>query len=430
VVEKPVVQVTVERVRRGVVVDPDRSEPSIVFVFILLVLAGVRWRSGALFDGGIDSVVAAKGLLLIIALMIAGGVHGRAEARQPIRTPPVVFLGIYLAISSFGAWASGAWLVSGILAARVAMLALIVLLVATSVSGEKVLRSLFAATTFVAGVAALTGLPTLASGRLGGGFPQIHSNELAMLCAVSALGVLWRLVRGDKVPGGLWLFLMLVGTLWLTGSRSSFIAAMVGIAILLAHARRIPPVGVVALHIVAAALTYVVLMTDLFLGFVRRGGRDGLSTVRSRAVGWEAAVDFTLANPWRQWIGSGLQVQEVAITGQFWSSQTLDGSWISSLVHGGFIGVTVLTSWAVWSLVVSRHGRHEKRMFLSPLLAYVLIRSTLESGLVASTAIFVIFFTASTVAERSGPIVEVDRFRARSSRSGGRLDHTSGAVRR
>jgi len=202
----------------------------------------------------------------------------------------------------------------------------------------------------------------------------------------------------------------LVVVLWLTGSRSSFIAAMVGLALMLTHVRRLNTVALVGLHLVAAGLTYIVLVTNLFASFLSRGGSGGLSTLNSRTIAWSAAFEFS-DSAWVQWFGAGLSTKEIPVSGQFWNTQVLDSSWISGLVQAGRIGAALLVIWAIWALVVSRQGPTQQRMLLTPLLVYLVIRSTLESGLIDSTVSFTVFFIISLVGERTVLARHSHRFR-------------------
>jgi|GEM_PF-1039323 len=374
----------------------------VTVVFVLLVLATVPWRSDSLFDGSLDAIVAAKAVLTGIALLLAWSIWGAAGHRQSIRTVPVVLLVLYLTVSVLGAWSAGNLFASGVLAVRIGLIATAVLLVVTSVASQIVLDQLFVATTVVALVSGLTGLGSLTGGRLAGGIPNIHPNELSMLCAVSVLGISWRALRSDGQARLAWLVAPLSVLLWLTGSRSSFMAMLVGVALMLTHVRRLHAAAVVALHLVAAMLAYIVLATTLFSGFLSRGD-DGLSTLTSRTVAWSAALDYS-DSAWTQWMGAGLSVKVIPVAGQYWNTQVFDSSWISGLVHAGRIGGLLLIVWALWALVASRQGSLSQRMLLTPLIVYLLIRSTLESGLVDSTAAFTIFLVVGLTADRSAVV--------------------------
>ena len=135
--------------------------------------------------------------------------------------------------------ASGLTLVSAIIISRVVMLAVIVFLFVRAYGFERAVECWLTAMAVVALVAAVTGLPTLASGRLGGGVPTIHPNELAMLCVFPILGLMWRVFQQRSRTIHHVLLVTLLGITWATGSRTSLAAALLGGLIMLGLTRRL-----------------------------------------------------------------------------------------------------------------------------------------------------------------------------------------------
>ena len=99
-------------------------------------------------------------------------------------------------------------------------------------------------------------------------------------------------------------------------------------------------------------------------------------------------------------MGAGLAEKQVPVVGQFWQTQVLDSSWMSALVQAGRIGMVLLGVWVAWAFVTALHGQGAHRMLFVGLLAYLIARSILESGLVetAPRPAFITFFLVSVLA--------------------------------
>ncbi len=97
-------------------------------------------------------------------------------------------------------------------------------------------------------------------------------------------------------------------------------------------------------------------------------------------------------------MGAGLAKKQVPVVGQFWKTQVLDSSWMSALVQAGRSGwcCSVFGSRGRSRPRCTGHGAH--RMLFVGLLAYLIARSILESGLVDSTTAFMTFFLVSVLA--------------------------------
>ena len=126
-------------------------------------------------------------------------------------------------------------------------------------------------------------------------------------------------------------------------------------------------------------------------------GVENISTLNSRTVAWSAAFTYS-DSVWVQMMGAGLATKEIPVHGQYWQTQVLDSSWMSALVQGGRMGIAVMAIWLVWLIVMVLTGGRRRRMVMTGLVTYILIRSVLESGLIDSTPTFVTFFLLSLVA--------------------------------
>lgn len=364
---------------------------------LLMAFATVSWRPDNLYSGGLDAVVLAKALLTVIAFTVAWNAHQRRDSPQPIRTLPVWFLLTYLITATFGAYSTDVWIPSFVLALRVVILAMTALALARTYPTDELMRSWFNALITVGLISAVTGLPTLADGRLGGGLPQLNPNEVATVCGLGAIGMGWLLFQGQARPRHGVLFLVLMTLVWLSGSRTSLLAVVLALVVMLSQARRLSRLLVVGVLVVVCALAYVIFATDVVTSFFARGGQQELTTFASRTIAWSAAFDYSESG-WVQAMGSGLAKKEVPVSGQYWQTQLLDSSWASALVQAGRVGVIVLAVWVLWAVGRSFTGRRDHRMVFTALMAYLLVRSILESGLVDSTTAFITFFLVSVLA--------------------------------
>lgn len=365
------------------------------WVCLLLVLATVSWRPDTLYSGGLDAVVVAKAVLSIVALTMAWNTRLASSERQPVRTAAVWFVLAYVAIATFGAWSTSDVAPSAVLGARMLIIALSVLLLARSVDREELLRAWLSALLAVGLVAAVTGLPSLASGRLGGGVPPLHPNELAVLCGLPAVGLSWLLLyRRARATHAVLLTLMLA-VLWLTGSRTSLLATIGAIVVLGVQAHRLSRPTVVGAVCALYALIYVMTATSVFDAFFLRGGAESVATLNSRTIGWSAAFSFS-DSEWVRWMGAGLTMKEIPVAGQYWQTQFLDSSWVSAIAQAGRAGAIVLVMWVLYVIVAALSDRAQ-RAALTGLLAFVLVNSFAQTGLVDSTPNFITFFLISVL---------------------------------
>jgi O-antigen ligase len=368
-----------------------------IAVALLLVASTVGWRRGEYFAGSIDPVVAAKGLLSVLALAAAFAL-AQSSPRHRQGTGSVWVLAVLLTTSVFGALTHGTLVASGLVAVRVVVLAATVVFLLRATTVREFMSALATACGAVALVAAVTGLPdAAASGRLAGGIPPLSPNELALLSSIVVLYVAWRTVLGEGGWGRGIAAVLALGVIWETGSRTALLFLVVGVLVTGAHVRR-ARVGLVVSGLLIAALgVLAAVSTDAVSGFAEREG-TGTSTLKSRFIAWSASGSWS-DSLWQRVFGGGLSVKEIPVKGQFWTTQPLDSSWVSALVQTGVVGLLVAAGWALWALRgVWRAPREQRALFLG-LLVFLLGRSVLESGLFDATPAFLAFFGASLLCE-------------------------------
>lgn len=403
--------VTPERVRsprHGDARAPSRDRILVVgSLFLLLVVAVVPWRKDSIYTGGVDPIVVIKAGVSLVTLAGAVLLWLRTRVRVPIGIGPAFAISLVLLISLLGSVVAGNAAATSVLVIRMFIVMFTVLLLLSAVPWLHALWSLLSAMALVAVVAAATGIGTLLSdGRLGGGIPEIHPNELASLSAVPLIGGVVLVLRGGVRLWALAVVVMLFTIVVASGSRTALLAVALAVVLALLSNGRLGR-GVVIALLMALPVSYAIAsFTDVFESLASRGGAtEATGTLDSRFNAWRPVLAWSWTS-WEKWIGVGLSVKEVAVDDKWVPVQVLDSSWVSLLAQGGIIGFAIsaaLLGWCVLSALLSR----ERRGLMLPLLTLILVGSLTESGLVDSAVPFVVFLAASSVLthrSRSSPL--------------------------
>jgi hypothetical protein len=379
----------------------------------LLVASTVSWRRGVYFSGSFDPVVVLKGLLSLAALGLALAASRRSRHRTPLGARTVVFLAAFLLVTCLGALAAGSAFASIVVAARVAILGASVALLLQAFDPSTVIRAMVRVMAATAALAAASGVGSVASGRLAGGIPPMPPNQLAFLCGVVMLSLVRRVAENRETRQD-WLgIVVLLGVVWLTGSRTGLAALLVAVVVMLTQTRVLSLplfLGLVALLPVTG---YLFLATDAVSGLFTRGGEQNVTTLSSRTIAWDAVLQFS-GGWWQTWFGGGLAMKEVPVAGQYWNAQVLDSSWMSALVQGGLVGFAIAATWVLAVVIASvRTGSAWRPMWLG-MLVFLVIRSVLESGLFDAAPAFLVFMVVSLMSEppSRGSLVTEIRSRA------------------
>jgi O-antigen ligase len=368
-------------------------------VILLLLVTTMSWRPHSYYSGGMDTVVVAKALISLVALSLAWFARVQLTQGRPMGNRYVWMAIALLTVSTFGAWIAGDLLVAGVSTLRILVLVAVVVLLVKTFPPARLLRDLIVVMLAIALLAIVTGAGSyLGGGRLQGGVPPLHPNELAVMCGVPIVGLAYQMLQGRAQVRLTLLFLLLLASVWATGSRTSLLAVIVALIVLLVQARVLSPVVTVALAGCVPILVYLALGTDVVVNFFSRDAQN-LATLNSRSIGWRAALDYPDSG-WNQWFGSGLAVRLIPVEGQYWESQGLDGSWVSAFVHAGGIGVAILLAWVLSVIWRSFKAQREDRMLLQSLLALILLRSVMENGLFDATPTFIALLLLSLFVDR------------------------------
>ena len=316
-------------------------------VCFLMVSAQVPWRPDVLYEGGADPVVLAKGALTILALCIGIFVVRSRGHRFDVPAAPFLWVFGFLACTVLGAAADGRLVPTLVLAVRAVLVLLIVAVLMSTYRPQDVLHAVVVVFGILVVAATLTTLVLGSTGRLRGGLPPLHANELASLAVMCLLWVVARLFRGEDRPASVLFVPACAAIIILTESRTSLAAGAASLVVLVLFATRMRPVvaGIVA-AVPALVLGLVVLTSALGQAVTRGEDAARLATFANRLYAWQAAVAPGQA-VWHVWFGGGLSQKTVQVIGQPWTEQVLDSSWVSALVQAGWAGLAVGICWVV-----------------------------------------------------------------------------------
>ncbi|WP_153302125.1 O-antigen ligase family protein [Microbacterium foliorum] len=371
-------------------------------LYVLIIVSVIPWRSATIYSGGADGVVVAKAFIAVLAFAATLALAARTRERVAVGIAPACVIALALLVSVLGSVLAGNDSATIILVGRMFLVMATILFLLTTVPWVTSIVCLLAAMASVAVVAAVTGLPSLAaSGRLGGGIPEIHPNELAGLVAAPIIGLVILMLRNGVRVWRLLAAVVLVGIAVASGSRTGLLAIVVGIGVAVL-VNGIRDRSVLYLLLGALPLGYAIgSFTDVFGSLATRAGSNDTSTaLDSRFDVWRVVLGWDWGE-WQKWIGIGLSAKKIPVDIKWRDEQVLDSSWASLLAQTGLIGTALIAALIVWC-VASALISSRRRWLITPLLTLVIIRSVTESGLIDSATAFILFFVvASLLTHRS-----------------------------
>lgn len=366
---------------------------------LLLVACTIPWRQKTYFSGALDPVVAGKGLVGVAALLMAAYLGHRHRPVAALGGRTILLAALYLSISVLGGWAAGTALPSAVVAVRVAMSLGTVAFLLRAVGLERLVDALVRSLGLVALVACVTGVASIGSGRWEGGVPPLAPNEIAFISGVVLVYLVHRMMHG---AGGRWAPLLAVavfGVMWLTGSRTTTATLVLAVVVMLLQARTFSVTAFLGMVLAVPVVAYVAIGTSTITNLLLRGGDQNVATLSSRTIAWNAAMSMDVST-FQRWLGGGLTMKRIPVSGQYWQEQLLDSSWVSALVQTGFSGLAVVVIWvagAIWGALAS--PRRWRVLWLG-LLTFILPRSLLESGLFDASTTFLVFTLLSLAGEK------------------------------
>lgn len=379
---------------------------NLILLWTLVVFCVVAWRQGNFYTGGMDPVVVAKAVLQSLALGWAFMLWLWSDVQHPLGARSFLFLAPVLGLSVIGALAEGNFTASTIIAIRIVMLAVTIMLIMRTYPAEQVLVALYIALSLVGLVSTITGLALGGGGRLSGGIPPLSPNEIALLAGVPALFLLHQALRAQVRWWHLLILAALFSVLLLSESRTALAAAAVSAGLMVLLLRRIPLQTIVTVLLLAPAAFYLLFLTPAVENMMSRADSASILTLNSRTISWSVVLGLP-NDSWQRWIGAGLSQKTIAVEGQYWTEQVFDSSWISLLAQAGIIGTGMVALWVLLTVFSAARSRRLRSLLL-PLLAFVLIRSVMENGLVDAGVLFLVFFVMALMAERPSAAVAHD----------------------
>lgn len=386
-------------------------------LWILVVFCVVAWRQGSFYSGGLDPVVLAKAVLQSAALGWAFLLWLWSGIRYPLGVRSLMFLAPVLGLSVVGALAEGNFMASAIIAVRIVMLALTTVLIMRVYPAEQVLVGLCIAMSIVGLVSAGTGFILEGGARLSGGIPPLSPNEIALLSGVPALVLLHQALRAQVHWWHVATLVVLGSVLLLSESRTALIAAAVSAGLSVLLMRRLPIQTIVTSLLLAPVVFYLLFLTPALRNMMVREDSASIMTLNSRTISWSVVLDLP-ADSWQRWIGAGMSQKTIAVQGQYWDEQVFDSSWISLLAQAGLVGTALAALWVLVTVLAAVRSKRLRSLLL-PLLAFVLIRSVMENGLVDAGVMFLIFLVLALMVEPPSARVAHDWERAALLKRGG-----------
>lgn len=355
-----------------------------LLICLLLLVSSVAWRKGTYFSGTVDLVVIGKAALSLIALALAvtAPANGVPWSRFPVG--PLPLLGVYLAITTVGAALYDSGLPTAVLASRVVIIAITATFLVHAIPVGQLLTALTSAMLLLAGFASVTGIGSLASGRLYGGLPPLNANEISLLVSVPLLCILWRCLNRVATWKDVAAIVPFLGVIWLTGTRTGLVALAIAVVVVVLMAPRVPVAMLCTGLLAVPVLLYVVFLTPLVSAYATRGDTAELVTLNSRTVAWDAALTFADTLP-AHVLGVGLAVKQIPVSAMYRTDQILDSTWVSAYVQAGVAGTAVLALLVLTTFARAATAAPPMRSLYAALLVLLVARSLLESGVFDAT---------------------------------------------
>jgi hypothetical protein len=367
---------------------------------LILVTGLIPWRQWRFYSGQFDWVVLGKTGLVLAALVIVLWAKGNiARSGRSINTVPalaLILLALYLCSSTLGALLSDNLFASVALSAREFVVGYVILVLLELAQPMVIIRAvsrILAATSIFVAATGTFDYPQFA-GRIMGNYPPVTPNEIAFLAAVPMVYFFWRTVNVDTNLGRTLVLVTLGVILCFTLSRTATVVAALVILFLTYRGTREWRLRLIISAGLAICLLFIFTFTRVIQAFATRGDTSPVGELNNRPIAWNAVLD-SARNPMQFLFGEGLAKTTVPIVGHFWKFQTLDSSWVTAFVQAGLIGSVVALVMVIYAVGEAlRNARPVSDLWLA-LLAFIVVRSILESGLFVTSATFLVFMVVS-----------------------------------
>lgn len=358
-------------------------------VWVMLIAATIPWRNDTFYEGGADPVVLAKAAISLMALALSAWVFHRTPHRHPVPAAPVLMLSAYLAVTVIGALANEDLPAGLVVAVRVAILIVSLCLVAAAFGPMHLMRSLVHVLGVLVILSTMSGLAYF-SGRLGGVLPPLKPNALAFVTAVVCIWLLAKVLAGRDATWELFAIGGCLVVVILTGSRTGLAAMVIAFVAMCFRMTALRKRTFLLIALCLPGIAYLVMGTDVLSSVLLRGGGQQVATLSNRTIAWEAALNLD-RDVWQTWFGQGLAQKKISVPGQYWDTQLLDSSWISALVQGGNLGVSLVVLVGVATLAYAAFSSRAKGATWLGLAVLTTLGGFLESGLFDGSIQFMVF---------------------------------------
>lgn len=376
------------------VLPPTTRHISVAHVgWAMLIAATIPWRSDTFYEGGADPVVLAKAGISLGALALAFWKFRDTRSRHPVPAAPILLVSAYLVVTVIGGMANQDLSPALVVAIRVCILMVTLCFLCAAYGPVYLMRALvhvFAVLIVLSSVSGLTDF----SGRLGGVLPPLNPNALAFITAVVCIWLMAKVMAGRDET---WEILAIGGCLVvvvLTGSRTGLAAMVIAFVLMSLRMTALRPrtLGLLALGV--PGIAYLTLGTDILSSVLLRGGGEQVATLSNRTIAWNAALHLD-RDVWQTWFGQGLAQKKISVPGQWWETQLLDSSWISALVQGGNLGVTLVIALGLSVLCYAAFSARSKGSVWLGLAVLTTLGGFLESGLFDGSLQFMVFLVTA-----------------------------------
>ena len=224
--------------------------------------------------------------------------------------------------------------------------------------------------------------------RLGGYF--MNPNELGMLAGVGIAGLLFDLRRGHAKLWSVFKLLLLFYGLFVTGSRSSLIGALLIVTfhVLQSERRQIAVAAIALLLLVSPIAIYKVVLKD---GDPER--MEEVLSMTGRLPFWKALINEGL--PKEPWLGFGFM--RIAYKDYFQGAHTYPGkmthnTFMQVLMNLGFVGLVLVAFQLFFTIRGIILEDAEKKLMLFCLFIPILINSFTEFGIFGESNYGILFY--------------------------------------
>jgi hypothetical protein len=224
--------------------------------------------------------------------------------------------------------------------------------------------------------------------RLGG--YMMNPNELGMLAALGIAGLIFDYYRNHKIIATTFKLLILFYTIYLTGSRSTFIGAVIilGFHIMQSNSAKLK-ISVVAIMILAMP----VAVNNMIFKDGDTSRVEEVMSMTGRLPFWKALISEGL--PQKPLLGFGFM--RIADKDYFQGRNTYPGkmthnTFMQVLMNLGFIGLTIVFFQMFFTFKAIFSEEKEKRLMLLGFLIPLIINSLTEFGIFGESNYGILFY--------------------------------------